>query len=271
MKKTGLITFICLLASFLCACACNETDADMDVNIQNESMASESMDKTSTSYQVSRQEKVFDSDWVSEEFYDSIDTLWMQKDPVSIQVLKPEDVEVMPEIIEYDYDSVCKMGEICQMRGILPGMSEGTWYTITVDGVEYYYVRYDDFPDRTELIGYAIISVEYSLADGISVGMTKKEVIERCPAMAILDTEGNTLNEVIGYMGWNPAVYPYSPAGMDEKLEYIDEEDYYWVNQFDYIMIADVEQTPDTLPLYMALMMKDDTVSAITFYNPTAG
>lgn len=27
--------------------------------------------------------------------------------------------------------------------GVLPGGSEGTWYTITVDGVEYYYARYD--------------------------------------------------------------------------------------------------------------------------------
>ncbi|MCM1342301.1 MAG: hypothetical protein NC305_10400 [Lachnospiraceae bacterium] len=27
----------------------------------------------------------------------------------------------------------------------------------------------------------------------------------------------------------------------------------------------------DSLPLYAALMMKDDIVSAITFYDPTAG
>lgn len=36
-------------------------------------------------------------------------------------------------------------------------------------------------------------------------------------------------------------------------------------------MIAEVEQPLDTLPVYVALMMKDDIVSAITFYYPTAG
>ncbi len=195
----------------------------------------------------------------------------MQEAPVNIQILTPEDVKVTPEIVEYDYESACKTGEVRQMRGLLPGMGEGIWYTVTVDGVEYYYARYDDSADKTELFGYAIVSAEYSLANGISVGMTKKEVIELCPAMAMLDTEGNALNEVVGHMGWNSVTYPHSSIGMDEKLEYVDGKDYYWENQFDYIMIADVEQTPDSLPLYAALMMKDDAVSALTFYYPTAG
>ena len=37
-------------------------------------------------------------------------------------------------------------------------------------------------------------------------------------------------------------------------------------------MIADINiGNYDTLPLYVGLLMKDDMVSAITFYNPTAG
>jgi len=33
-------------------------------------------------------------------------------------------------------------------------------------------------------------------------------------------------------------------------------------------MIADAEQGVDALPLYLTLMMKDNKVSAITFYCP---
>ncbi len=125
------------------------------------------------------------------------------EEPVYIQVFAPEDVEVVPEIVKYDYESACEKGEICRLRGMLPGMAEGTWYIIMADGVEYYYAGYDESPDRTELLGYAIVSDKYSLANGISVGMTQNEVIELYPAMAILDMEGNTLNEVVGHMGWN--------------------------------------------------------------------
>jgi hypothetical protein len=58
---------------------------------------------------------------------------------------------------------------------------------------------------------------------------------------------------------------------MDDEWDY-DGEDYYWENQFDYIMLADIDLgTDDTLPSYVGLLMKDDTVSAITFYYPTAG
>ena len=88
--------------------------------------------------------------------------------------------------------------------------------------------------------------------------------------MAIQDMEDNILNGVIGCLGWNPAAYPRSRVCMDEKLGYVDRKDYCWADQFDYMIIANVEQPLDTLPIYVALMMKDDTVSAITFYYPTA-
>lgn len=191
--------------------------------------------------------------------------------PVSIQVFVSEDVKVTPEIVEYDFESACEKGEKQQIYGTLPGASEGRWYIITVDGVEYYYGRYDFSADRTELFGYAIVSVEYSLGNGISVGMTKGEIIELYPAMAMLDMENNILNGVVGHMGWNSTAYPRSPAGMDEELQYADGKEYRWDNQFDYVMIAEIEQPPDTIPVYVALMMKDDIVTAITFYYPTAG
>lgn len=194
----------------------------------------------------------------------------MQENLSIIQVFTPEEIEVTPKIAEYDYESACELGEVSQMRGMLPGMGEGTWYSIEIDGVEYFYATYDYFPNKIELFEYAIVSDEYSLANGMSVGMTKSELLERYANMAIEDTEGNTLNGMTGYMGWSNAWYPRSFIGMEEEWNYGEEKNYHWDSQFDYIMIADVEQEPDTLPLSVALMMKDDVVAAITFYYPTA-
>ena len=194
----------------------------------------------------------------------------MQEDLSSIQIFTPEEVEVTPIIAEYDYESACELGEVSQMRGMLPGMGEGTWYTIEIGGVKYFYATYDYFPDETELFEYAIVSEEYSLANGISVGMTKSELHKRYPNMQIEDTEGNVINCMADWTRWNNTSYPRSSIGMDEEWDYGGEEYYYWDSQFDYIMIADIEQEPDTLPLSVALMMKDDIVAAITFYYPTA-
>lgn len=153
-----------------------------------------------------------------------------QEEYIHIRVFTTEDVEVTPEITEYDYNSACKMGEVKELRGMLPGMGEGTWYTVAIGGVEYYYAAYDYSPDTTELFEYAIVGGEYSLANGISVGMTKKELLERYPDMAILDTENNVLNNVTGHMGWNHTAYPRSPVGMDEEWDY-GEAEYYLLGQ----------------------------------------
>lgn len=194
----------------------------------------------------------------------------VQETPIRLQVFSQEDVKVMPEIKEYDFEEADGIGEVYPIYGTLPGLAEGTWYIVTVDGVEYYYGQYDFSSAWPELFGWSIVGGERSLANGISLGMTKSEVLERYPAMAILDMEGSTLNGVTGHLGWNPVAYPSSPAGMDERLEYIDGKDYCWEGQFDAVMIAEVEQPMDALPVYVALMMKDDAVSAITFYCPTA-
>lgn len=75
MKKIGIITLICSFA-LLCACTNNATGADD--NIPNESTASENTDETSTSYKVSWQGEMFDSDCAPAGFYDSLNTLvWM--------------------------------------------------------------------------------------------------------------------------------------------------------------------------------------------------
>ncbi|MCM1191077.1 MAG: M56 family metallopeptidase [Butyrivibrio sp.] len=195
-------------------------------------------------------------------------------DPESVrmQTFAPEEVEVAPQIKQYDFAAAMETGTLLeQLQGSLPGASQGVWYTILIDGVEYYYGKYDfQEAEDAECFAYAIVSGEYSLANGISVGMTKGEVLELYPDMWIENTSRNAVNGTGDAMWWNPAAYPRSYRWMAEEWEYGEAEEYYWDSRFDYVMIADIEQDPDTLPVFMALMMKDDGVAAITFYYPTA-
>lgn len=189
---------------------------------------------------------------------------------VKIHVFTQEDMAVTPEIKEYDFAAAQEVGITEELQGWLPGTAEGTWYVIEIDGIEYYYRKYDYSEDIT-LFGYSIISDRYSLANGITVGMKQEEILAEYPDMAVMDFEDNYLQrEVTGHHGWNNVAYPRSYIDMDDEWDY-NGEDYYWEDQFDYIMIADIDLgTYDTLPIYVGLLMKEDTVSAITFYYPTA-
>ena len=174
---------------------------------------------------------------------------------VAIHVFTQEDMVVTPEIKEYDFAAAQEAGTTEELQGWLPGMAEGTWYVIEIDGIEYYYGKYD-YSEEITFFGYSIISDQYSLANGIKVGMKREELLAEYPDMAVMDFEGNNLQrEVTGHLGWNGAAYP---PGFQTR--------------YDYIMFADIDLgTYDTLPIYVGLLMKDDTVSAITFYYPTAG
>ncbi len=195
-----------------------------------------------------------------------------------IQTFTQEETAVVPEIKEHDFTSAREAGTVQQIHGMLPGLGEGTWYTIDIDGVEYYYGQYDFQEDGdVELYGYAIFSDKYSLINGLSVGMTTEEVLKKYPYMAITDFDGNELSylnkkSITGYqyLGWNRSAYPRSYIGMDENWVY-NGKDYAWSDQFDYIMFAEIDQgTADTLPVSIGLLVSGNIVSAITFYYPTA-
>lgn len=197
----------------------------------------------------------------------------VENEPAMIQTFGESDVTVYPAIEKYDFQVAKDRGFIRKLRGVLPGAAEGVWYIVSMDGVEYYYGKYDqDVSEEADYFGYAIFSNEYSLQNGITVGMTTEEVLDQYPDMAVMDFEGDYLEkEVAGHLGWNAAAYPRSYAGMDEEWDYADK-DYEWSDQFDCIMIADIDfGEEDTSPVYLALMIKDNAVAAITFYCPTAG
>ncbi|MFG6357023.1 MAG: hypothetical protein K1W26_09425 [Acetatifactor sp.] len=106
----------------------------------------------------------------------------------------------------------------------------------------------DTFHSSYELYSWAIWDESHRLANGIQVGMTRDEVLAICPNMRAIGFETE------GYPAWNGTAYPDC-----------------WTDAFDGILITNIEDGIDNTPVYLALMMKDDKVLAITKYEPTAG
>ncbi|MBP3610123.1 MAG: hypothetical protein J6J42_07305 [Lachnospiraceae bacterium] len=192
--------------------------------------------------------------------------------PAPIQVFLPEEVAVVPKVVFYDFEEVSENNIYHQIYGLLPGLAFGNWYTVRINGVEYYYALADH--RQTEpayFYGYSLIDENYSLANGISVGMTVEEILDLYPNVAIVNFDNEFIGEKVWrFAGWNGIAYPYSPIDFDPNYKY-NNQDYDWTNQFDYIIAADIQRPADTLPIHLGLLIKDNKIAAITFYYPTAG
>lgn len=149
-----------------------------------------------------------------------------ENESATIQTFTESDVAVTPVIEEYDFTTAKDMGSMQQIRGMLPDTSDGVWYIVSIDGVEYYYGKYDQKDaEETDYFGYAVFSSSYSLQNGISVGMTMEEVLEEYPDMAVMNFDGSYLDkEVTGHQGWTPNAYPCSYVGMDADWDYAGKD-----------------------------------------------
>lgn len=208
--------------------------------------------------------EIYEKEVFSEDMASSIAKILIQK-------ITKEEAAVSPEITQYSLEEAMSLGETVTLKGGLPGTGEGTWYIVTIDGVEHFYAQYD-FAEKADYYGYAIISEAYELGCGIKVGTTKEEVLTKYPYARMEDFEGNCLSDSLAPEAncWNGAAYPRSAQGKDPNFEY-NGKDYRWWNQFDYVMMLDIDLgTYDTLPIYLGLFMKDEKVKAISFYYPTA-
>ena len=186
-----------------------------------------------------------------------------------IHMFTQEDVVVTPEVPMYTYEEAVTLTTAAEYRDFLPGASEGTWYVMEIDGIEYFYARYDFKAEEQPGLcgaGYVIVGDNYALANGLKVGMTEEEVLALYPNMAVMDFEGKPVyEEVTGANIWNLGHYPQSEAWLENGI------DYQWTDQFDYVMMGLIDQGDNKLPLYVGLMVKDKVVKAISFHSPTAG
>lgn len=178
--------------------------------------------------------------------------------------ISPEDAAVVPEIGSLSYEEAAGRGVVeeydDEAGGMLPGLDSGTWYSVMVGGVEYFYGKpdgkFDGKPDEGqdqsdggyELYSWAVWDDSHRLANGLKVGMTRDEVLAVCPNLRTIGFEPE------GFPTWNGTAYPD-----------------HWTDAFDEIMIANIEDGVENPPVFLALMMKDDKVLAITKYLPTAG
>lgn len=271
-KKNGVILFAVILiltatvgTLATLAVEASTTDGAEEANNVSEGESTTTDDTPSTPAQEDNVEPFFSQD------YDT---------PSLICKFQQEDVAFEPEIREYSFEDAIQTGELWAIDGMLPGLSEGTWYIANINGVEYYYGKQDfdesfsetPYYEKYILYGWSVVDDSYKLANGIKVGMNESEILEQFPNMAVIDFEGNSIyDEVTGFIGWNGTAYPHSYVGMDSNWNY-EGSDYDWTDQFDYIMVADIVQNdPDSLPIHLGLLIKDHVVAAITFYYPTAG
>ncbi len=209
--------------------------------------------------------EIYNKEEVSEEMTSAIAK-------ILIQLIPKEEAAVSPEITQYSLEEAKEIGEVVELKGSLPGLGMGTWYIVTIDGVEHFYARYDS-EEVADYYGYAIFSEDYELGCGIKVGMSREEILAKYPYTRIEDFEGNCLSDSLApeFVCWNGVAYPRSAQGTDPNFEY-NGKDYRWWNRFDYVMMLDIDLgTYDTLPIYLGLLMKEEKVGAITFYYPTAG
>lgn len=177
-----------------------------------------------------------------------------------IENIPAEEISFVPEWKELAYDEALAVG------GEIVNVAEGTfagsgavWYTVRAEGMEYYFCE-AAVPDGTSEIwqsaqNYAVVGPEYALKCGIKVGTAVEEVLRMYPDMAETDLSD----------GESSRLEQYGCYGFHEGAGYPNG----WKGQFDSALLANVGYGEE-LPLYLALMIKEDKVAAITFYHPTA-
>lgn len=210
-------------------------------------------------------------------FYEQYDgNSFIKLEPVEIaeaelHSFKQEEVACVPEVQIHSFENAKALGQSWEIYGSASG-GPATWHIIEIEGVEYFYVEHESNGQMvTELYNYAILGEQYSLANGIRVGEPAEEIFTRYPNMAKIYFQDDYITSPKGCLGWNGTTYPHSYIGWDETYEYIDG-DYNWTNQFDYAIVGNVVRDDDIeAPLYVALLVKDEFVDAITFYSPTDG
>lgn len=195
----------------------------------------------------------------------------VENEAAELHSFKQEEVACVPEIKIYSFENAEELGKSWEICGFASGES-ATWHIIEIEGVEYFYVEHVRNGQMvTELYNYAILGEQYSLANGIRVGDPVEEIFIRYPNMAKIYFQDDYSTLPKGCLGWSGVTYPHSIIGWDENYEYIDG-DYNWTNQFDYAIVGNVVRENDIeAPLYVALLIKDEFVDAITFYSPTDG
>ena len=161
-----------------------------------------------------------------------------------------------------DEEELPRFSELTRAGGKVIGetsdsMNTGMFYTISFNGIEYFFVG-DQSSSRDDRAWHlAITSPDYPLSGGAKAGMTTEELLALYPDLAKTELD------------WDDIVFQalYGPSMFNFRDDQFPES---FLNKYDYAYTAYLEKGHDGLPVCIAFLIKDTTVSAITVYMPTA-
>jgi len=133
----------------------------------------------------------------------------------------------------------------------------GHWYTLSLNGISYFYYRENAPINNDEAFAIAITSPDYPLSGGAKVGMTVDELLSLYPTLAKtkLVYEDPAFETQYGPTMYSFRADQFPPA---------------FLNEYEYAYLALTEKEYPGLPICIAFLIKDGKISAITEYMPTA-
>ncbi len=179
-----------------------------------------------------------------------------------IMAISEADAAIIPAPVNLTYtDIMSSGGELWDLEVGTFGGAMVVWHTVRHEGIEYYFYELTGDYDPAQMVqdaaSFSIIGEEYKLSCGLGIKDSVDDILSKYPNLARTDFS----DQEMGY------IEKYSCYGFN-KFSYPGE----WTKQFDYALMADVDNgTNDDLPQYLALMIKNEEVVAITFFYPTAG
>ncbi len=161
-----------------------------------------------------------------------------------------------------DEEALPRFSELTRAGGKVIGetsdsINTGMFYTISFNGIEYFFVG-DQSSSRDDRAWHlAITSPDYPLSGGAKAGMTTEELLALYPDLAKTELD------------WDDVIFQalYGPSMFNFRDDQFPAS---FLKKYDYAYTAYLEKGHDGLPVCIAFLIKDTTVSAITVYMPTA-
>ena len=92
-----------------------------------------------------------------------------------------------------------------------------------------------------QLSAFAYVDKQYALENHLQAGWTKEKVLLWYTDMAIVPIKGEAYEEDPAWnLGFNSGAFPSSIAGQDVNFNYGDKNIWFWQEQFDYCMLAEI-------------------------------
>ena len=203
--------------------------------------------------------KIQDNTYSADQGIDMTDPSRKVQETNGLQSIKKDDLVFMSMNKAYSEKDIRELGKLTEnFHGRLPGTAEGEWLVYALNGIEYYYAKYED-AQEPQYLSYSVISEDYRTASGVYMGMKKNELLSLYPDLAEWSfVEGKEIAHKTAFEGINFFSFPRTDLRS-------------WTDGFEYALIGKITDTDDTRSIYIAFMIKDSVLTAVTTYYPMDG